>query len=153
MVAPRPEHPLGARSTVRFAFDGGAASHFGVRLLAAIVTLGTLGFGFPLGFVLVRRWKARHLVVDGRRLVFTGSARELFSDWVSWWLLTVATLGIYGLWVYPRVASWAWLHTDFAMSWQWTPADAPSEPTRPLAAPSRLPLAFFASPGMHQLVG
>jgi hypothetical protein len=151
--APTTDHPLGARGTVRFGFDGDALGHFGVRLVAAIVTIGTLGFGFPWGFVLVRRWKARHLTVEGRRLEFTGSARELFADWIPWWMLTIASLGIYGLWVYPRVARWAWEHTDFATTWHWTPAGYGADQERPLAPPDRLPLAFFAGAGRHQLVG
>jgi hypothetical protein len=150
---PASSHPLGTRGAVRFRFDGGALSHVGVRLLAAVVTIGTLGFGFPLGFVLVRRWKATHLTVDGRRLAFNGSARELLARWVPWWILTLVTLGVYGLWVYPRVARWAWERTDFATTWHWTPADGAVEPQRPLAPPSRLHLAFFADAGTHQLVG
>jgi uncharacterized membrane protein YjgN (DUF898 family) len=136
----------------QFLFDGDVAGHLRVRLAAIVVTIGTLGFGFPLGFVMVRRWKASHLTVDGRRLEFTGSARELFSDWLPWWILTLGTLGIYGFWVYPRVARWAWEHTVVVRPEPWKYAAAP-EPARPLAAPSRLAEAYFTEAGMHQLVG
>lgn len=140
------------RNSDRFAFDGGVGGHLAVRLAAAVVTIGTLGFGFPLGFVMVRRWKTRHLMVDGRRLEFTGSARDLFAVWLPWWMLTLGTLGGYGFWVYPRIARWSWEHTRVVSLQPWEYA-VPLEQPRPLAAPSRLPLAFFSETGMHQLVG
>jgi uncharacterized membrane protein YjgN (DUF898 family) len=62
---------------------------------------------------LVQRWRAKHSLIDGRRLVFTGSAWGLFGNWVKWLLLCVVTLGVYGFWVAPRIARRKWEHTDF----------------------------------------
>jgi uncharacterized membrane protein YjgN (DUF898 family) len=138
--------------TGRFSFDGSAAGYLGIFLFAAVITAVTLGFGFPLALVMVQRWKSRHLTINGRRLVFTGSARELFRDWLAWWLLTVGTLGLYGVRVYPRIVAWTWENTDFDRVWQPEPATSTSYASRPLAPPSRLHLAFFTEAGRHQLV-
>lgn len=94
-------------------FDGGAATFIGTLLLGLAVTLFTFGICFPFALVLQQRWKAKHTTIDGRRLVFTGSAVGLFGNWIKWWLLTVVTIGIYGLWVVPRVTRWVVEHTDF----------------------------------------
>jgi hypothetical protein len=139
-------------SVTRFHFDGGAVGYPGNFLLASAITIATLGFGFPFGLVVVQRWKTNHLTLNGRRLVFTGSARELFSDWLPWWLLTLGTLGIYGFRVYPRIVRWTWENTDFERVWQAESTTSTSYAIRPLAPPSRLHLAFFTEAGRHQLI-
>jgi uncharacterized membrane protein YjgN (DUF898 family) len=141
------------QSSDRLVFDAGTGGRLRIHLAAAAVTVGTLGFGFPMGFVLVRRWRARHSTIDGLPLEFTGSARELFRDWLPWWMLTLGTLGVYGVWTFPRVARWADAHTRVAVRQVWAYDATPSEPTRPLAAPSRLSLAFFTEAGVRRLAG
>ncbi len=156
VTAARPPAPVSPRATAgsdnsaRFDVDGDVAGYLGIRVLAALVTVLTLGFGFPFGLVLVRRWKARHTKVGGRRLVFTGSARDLFRRWLAWWPLTVLTLGLYGFAVYPRVLTWMWDHTDYADVWR-LEESRPAVAEGPLAPPSRLPLAFEVRPGRHRL--
>lgn len=109
-------------SVVRFRFDGGAATYVGTALLGVLVTVCTLGFCYPFALVLKERWRAKHSFIDGRQLVFTGSAWGLFGNWVKWLLLTFVTLGVYLFWVGPRITRWKWEHTDFA------PAAAPLTP-------------------------
>ncbi len=96
-----------------FTFDGGAATFWGTALLAALVSTVTLGFLYPFSVVLMERWRAKHSLIDGRRLVFTGSALKLFGNWIKWWFLTAITLGIYGFWVIPQITKWKWEHTEF----------------------------------------
>lgn len=139
-----------ARNPARFSFDGETAGYLGTVVMAGVVTLVTLGFGFPLGLVRVQRWKARHTTVEGRRLVFTGSARELTGDWVPWWLLTLGTLGLYGFCVKPRVTRWVWANTDYEPGPTGSKSHA-GEP-RQLGDPSRLHLAFSSEAGRHRLV-
>lgn len=100
----------------RFRFDGGAATYLGTGLLAVLITVCTLGICYPFALVLVQRWRAKHSYIDGRRLVFTGSAWGLFGNWIKWLLLIIITLGIYGFWVGPRIARWRWEHTDFDLT-------------------------------------
>lgn len=107
--------PLQQPQPVRaFAFDGGAADYLGVCLLAALVTVGTFGICYPWALVMRLRWRARHTLVEGRRLRFTGDAWQLFGQWVKMLLLCLVTLGIYGFWVVPRVTRWAVEHQEFA---------------------------------------
>lgn len=96
----------------RFSFDGGAGTYVGTALLAALITVCTLGICYPFAFVLKERWRAKHSFIDGNRLVFTGSAWGLFGLWIKWWLLCIITLGIYLFWVGPRVQRWKWARSS-----------------------------------------
>ena len=96
-----------------FVFDGGAATYVGTAILAFLVTLVTLGFATPYAIVLRQRWRAKHTIVDGRRLVFVGTGISLFGNWLKWFLLIIITLGVYSFWVGPRVTKWVVENTDF----------------------------------------
>jgi uncharacterized membrane protein YjgN (DUF898 family) len=102
-----------SRNSGRFTFDGGAATYIGTALLGALITICTLGICYPFALVLQERWKAKHSYIDGRRLVFTGSAVGLFGNWLKWLFLSVITIGIYLFWVGPRITAWKWKHLDF----------------------------------------
>jgi uncharacterized membrane protein YjgN (DUF898 family) len=101
--------------THQFAFDGGAATYFGTVLLALLITVCTLGICYPFGLVLRERWRAKHSYIEGRQLVFNGSAWELFGLWLKWFFLMIITLGIYGFWVGPRISRWKWENTSWAI--------------------------------------
>lgn len=131
----------------RFGFDGDGIGYVRTRLGALAITVLTLGFGVPYALVLVKRWNAQHLVLGGSRVVFTGRAGDLMPDWVRWWPCVVLTLGCYGFVVFPRVISWVWENTDYRALWT-AEADPEPEYVRPLVAPVRAHLAFFAEPGL-----
>ena len=99
-----------------FKFDGGAATYVGTALLGALITVFTLGICYPFAVVLMQRWRAKHSLIDGKRLIFTGSAWGLFGRWLLWLLLIIVTVGIYLLWVGPRIQRWKWENTDFAVA-------------------------------------
>ena len=101
----------------RFRFDAGAGTFVGTALLGALITVVTVGICYPFAMVLMERWRAKHSYIDGRRLIFTGSAWSLFGNWIKWFLLAVITLGIYLFWVVPRLTQWKWEHTDFDPSY------------------------------------
>ena len=63
---------------------------------------------------MVYRWEAKHTVINGKRLVFDGKAIQLWDKLLLWLLLTLITLGIYGLWVGIKVKKWKIEHTHFA---------------------------------------
>jgi Predicted membrane protein len=115
-----------AQNSGRFHFDGGAATYLGTAILAFLVTALTFGICFPFALVLNQRWRAKHSYIDGQRLAFTGTAMGLFGNWIKWLLLCVITLGIYALWVGPRITRWTWEHTDFDPTWR---PDALAGPT------------------------
>lgn len=97
-----------------FTFDGGAGTYLGTGLLAFIITVASFGIAYPYALVLRQRWRAKHTLIDGRRLTFTGTGTGLFFTWIKWFLLVLVTFGIYSLWVGPRVQQWVVEHTDFA---------------------------------------
>jgi uncharacterized membrane protein YjgN (DUF898 family) len=96
-----------------FEFDGGAATYWGTSILAFLITVLTLGIAYPYALVLKQRWVAKHTIVKGFRLKFTGTGIGLFGNWIKWFLLCVITLGIYAFWVVPRLNRWIVEHTDF----------------------------------------
>jgi len=109
-----------------FTFDGGAATYLGTALLGLLITVLTLGICYPFALVLRQRWRCKHTYIDGRRLIFVGTAMSLFGNWVKWLLLSIVTLGIYLFWVAPRVHKWVVENTGF------DPAFSPT-PLRPAA--------------------
>ena len=100
----------------KFTFDGGAATYLGTAILGIIITVFSLGICYPFALVLRQRWRAKHSYIDGKQLIFTGSAIGLFGNWIKWFVLIVITFGIYLLWVGPRIQKWIWENTDFALS-------------------------------------
>ena len=46
--------------------------------------------------------------------MFLGSAWGLLGNWIKWWFFSIITLGIYLLWVVPRMQKWIVENTDFA---------------------------------------
>lgn len=107
-----------AHKSGRFQFDGGAGTYLGTGILAALITIFTLGICYPFALVLLERWRCKHTYIDGQRLVFTGSGMGLFGLWIKWFLLSIITLGIYSFWVAPRLQQWKVEHTDFDPTWQ-----------------------------------
>ena len=97
-----------------FKFDGKARNYFFVGLAAFLISTLTLGIAFPWAVVMIQRWKASHTIIEGRRLRFYGSGGELFGKYIVWWFLTIITLGIYSIAVYPRFVKWITERTDFA---------------------------------------
>lgn len=97
-----------------FTFDGGAGTYLGTGILGFLITIFTLGICYPFAIVLLQRWKAKHTLFRGNRLMFTGSAWSLFGNWIKWLLLIIITLGIYSFWVQPRMQKWIVEHTELS---------------------------------------
>ena len=94
-------------------FDGGLLQLIILKVIGLIVTVLSFGILMPWAYCRVYSWEASHTVIDGRRLVFTGSAIGLFSQWIKWLLLSLITFGIYGFWVDIRLKQWRTKHTHF----------------------------------------
>ena len=107
--------PHGLAVPLRYQFDGGAATYLGVGILSALITVFTLGIGVPWAIVLRESWKAKHTIINGSRVTFTGSGAGLFGHYIKWWLLCVIPLGIYGFWVAPRLTKWIVEHQQVAV--------------------------------------
>jgi uncharacterized membrane protein YjgN (DUF898 family) len=98
---------------IGFTFDGGAGTFLGTGILAFLVTVFSLGIAYPFALVLRQRWIAKHTMINGVRLRFTGTGVGLFGNWIKWLLLSIVTIGIYLLWVGPRIHKWKTEHTEF----------------------------------------
>lgn len=76
------------------------------NLLVVAIILVTLGLGTPWAIAHNEKWLAENTIIDGKRLVFTGTGGDLFGKWIIWVLLTVITFGIYGLWLSLNYKKW-----------------------------------------------
>lgn len=94
-------------------FDGGVFQRLGWKILGYLVTGFTLGICYPFAVNWMYSWEARHTVIDGRRLKFTGSAGGLFGTWILCLLLTFVTFGIYYFWVPLKIRKWREANTFF----------------------------------------
>ncbi len=92
-------------------FTGGLLGLIGVSLLAAFLSVITLGICYPWGVCLKQKWIAKHTVIDGQRLYFDGKAGQLFGNYIKWFVFTVITLGIYGFWLNIKMKKWVTKHT------------------------------------------
>jgi uncharacterized membrane protein YjgN (DUF898 family) len=90
-----------------FRFDGGAGSFFAIGLGASLLYVFSFGLALPWCVAMYFRWQSNHTIVNGRRLIFTGTGGSLFGQYLKWWLLCFVTLGIYSFWVWPRMIRWA----------------------------------------------
>jgi len=59
------------------------------------------------------KWRSKHTMINGRRLIFTGGGFSLIGLWIKWLILTILTFGIYFFWVIPSLNKWVVEHTDF----------------------------------------
>jgi len=95
-------------------YDGKLYQLVGWTILGFIVSLFTLGICLPWAYCMIYRMEASHTVIQGRRLVFKGTAVSLFKNWIIWLLLSIITLGIYGLCVGIKLKQWKIKNTMFA---------------------------------------
>lgn len=94
-------------------FDGGVFELLGWKILGGLVTVITLGICYPLAVNWLYSWEAKHTVIEGRRLKFTGSAGGVFGTWIICILLSIITLGIYAFYVPIKIKRWREANTFF----------------------------------------
>ena len=95
-------------------FDGTLSQQVGYLILGFLIIVCTAGICYPWAFCMQYRWKAKHTVINGHRLVFDGNSFQLFGKWLLWMLLCIVTLGIYAFWVGIALERWRVKHTHFA---------------------------------------
>ena len=95
-------------------FDGGLLGWLGNFIIALIITIFSLGIAYPWAVVRMKRWEVNHTVINGERLVFTGTGMQLLGNWIKWWFFILITLGIYGFWVHIKIKQWETKHTIFS---------------------------------------
>ena len=95
-------------------FDGWLIQEIGWKLLGILVTVVTLGLGFPLAYCWKVRWEYEHTLYDGKRLSFDGRASQLIGNWILWLLLSLVTCGIYIIFIPKQLMNWKLLHLHLA---------------------------------------
>ena len=98
----------------RFYFNGNLGGDLATAFLGALIIVATLGVCYPIAVVLRQNWCAKHSFIDGKPLVFSGSAKDLFVKWLKWLPLIIITFGLFAFWVRLRVQKWKWENTNFA---------------------------------------
>ncbi|MDO5014647.1 MAG: DUF898 family protein [Clostridia bacterium] len=94
-------------------FDGKLSQLVGYQILGFLITALTLGLCYPIAITMICSWEAKHTVIDGKRLKFTGTSADLFVQYIKWWLLTAVTLGIYSFWLVIKIRQWKTSHLTF----------------------------------------
>lgn len=90
-----------------------------VEDLKSLTTLAFLFIGFviaALGFcwacIIGIKWEVKNCVIKGQRLKFKAGFINLFFNCVKWTILTIITIGIYGLWMPIKVRAWVVKNID-----------------------------------------
>ncbi len=81
-----------------------------VAFLALIVMILLLSWSITV----LLRWMSHHTIINDHRLVFVGRVGELMKKIILYWLLTLITLGIFGIWVPVKLLRWKAANTRFA---------------------------------------
>lgn len=95
-------------------FTGGLLGLVGISILQGLLICFTLGLAAPWAICIKERWVASHTIVDGHQLYFDGTGMQLFGNYIKWWLLSIVTCGIYGLWLGINMKKWVVMHTHMA---------------------------------------
>lgn len=95
-------------------FDGNFWQRLGWIIVSRFLTVITLGLAYPAAVCMLLRWECKHTVINGRRLKFTGVGAQLFGKYILWWLLTIVTFGIFGIWLGLNMKKWTVKHTVYA---------------------------------------
>lgn len=73
-------------------FSGGAFARLGMLLACTLITVFTVGIGFPVAYVLYQRWIFKNTTYDGKQVIFDGKISNLMLKWI-------ATIFIYMLFI------------------------------------------------------
>ncbi len=92
-------------------FDGGLLQLIGWKILGNILTVMSFGIAYPWAVCFIKKWEAKHTVINSRRLIFTGTGGGLFVKYIIWWLLSIVTLGIYLFFLPIKMEKWIASHT------------------------------------------
>ena len=87
---------------------------FMMDFVDGFVSALSLGLLKPMVGVWKTKIRTENTYINGKKLVFTGKASELYRQYIIWWLLSIVTLGIYGIFVAPKkMIEWQCAHTHF----------------------------------------
>ncbi len=97
-------------------FTANLLEQIGINIFFFIISIITLGLGIPWAVCMVKRWDAKHTIIDGYYLYFDGSGIQLFASYIKWFLLSIITLGIYIFWLRLKIKKWVTKHTHLELA-------------------------------------
>ena len=84
---------------IQGSFEPGIGHYFGQRLLRWFITVITFGIGYWYAAMKFERFVWSETVISNRRLESTVTGMGYLGKSIVWFLLTIVTIGIYGIWV------------------------------------------------------
>ena len=129
-------------------FNGGLLGYIGISLLMFVIIVFSLGLATPWAVCIAQRWSAKHTIIDGHQVVFDGTGWQLFGNMVKWLLLTVITIGIFGLWVPIKSMKWVVKHTHLLPDAP-VPNQQPQYPQAPAQHPQQRPVQYAQAPAQY----
>ena len=105
-------------------FDGKTSHLIGVNIICYILNTISLGLLFTFTTCFKLKWINRHVVINKKKLAFTGSALNLFGKYLLWLFLTIITFGIYGWWLKIKILKWNTKNTHIKVVGEETPKDS-----------------------------
>lgn len=87
---------------------------FAYDLVVGIGSTITLGIAGPWLLCWKFRAVASQTYFNGRQMTFDGRGGELFVNFIKWLILTIITLGIYGIWARRHLIAWVVKNTHEA---------------------------------------
>lgn len=93
-------------------FTCSCARYAGVCILKFLVTVLSFGFAYFWAYAFKERALTKHKFIDGHSLEFHATGNQFFLKKLLWTLLTVLTLGIYGLSLKGKMLRWQIANTD-----------------------------------------
>ncbi len=95
-------------------FDGEVIEWMGIFVPSILMCVLTLGLAYPYARCFFLSWYVGCLVIDGKRLSFTGTWKEFYPVWLKEMLITLLTLGLYFPWMYIHIRRWEASHISSA---------------------------------------
>lgn len=83
------------------------------KFCCILLTVITLGIGYPFAVCIRERFEIKHTKYDGDELRFDGNGVMLIGKWILWWLLSIITFGIYLFFIPSRIKKWKAKNTHF----------------------------------------
>lgn len=92
-------------------FTGNILEYIGISIITSVIIVFTFGIATPWAVCMYQSWRVKNTVIDGHQLTFDGNGTQLFAHYIKWFLLTLVTFGIYGLWLSLKMEQWVAKHT------------------------------------------
>ena len=97
----------GVGAAIAYALGAFAAEADPTMQIVGYIAIGVCAMvGFCWACIIYAKWDMKHTVISGQRMKFTANTMNLVFNIIKWTVLTVITLGIYGLWMPIKVRKW-----------------------------------------------